>query len=89
MKRRRTITIANMITNWYVRRWQWGVPHGFYVHWAGRAHALDPVEFISWPEVSRAIDARLRMARLRRVGEVMRLGLGYWERIKVTVERIS
>lgn len=98
MKRQRTITIGEMRTGWFVRYLQWGVPHGFCVHWKGRQHPFDPCEFFSWRQVVRAIDVRLGMAGLKRSypdgasspdGAITRVKTEFWERLQVTVERLA
>lgn len=89
MKRQRTITIGWVRAPWYVWMGQWGCPCGFYVHWAGRDNALRPTQFLKWREIIWALDNLLRLARLQRVGEPVRIREEFWERLKVTVQRFS
>lgn len=69
---RRWILIGRVRTPWFVVALNWGVPGGYYLNWRGRVNPFQPHEFLSWNGLEQAIDYRLGMAGLARVGDVKR-----------------
>jgi hypothetical protein len=90
--RRRWIVIGAVRAGVYVIHRNAGTPNCFGFNWRGRVGLFQPEQFVGWAHLVAAIDHRLGMAGLERVGlavDVERAWLTGARTVWVEVQRIA